>query len=194
MRDIKQGKLLICLLICLMTLGCGSKEDDDQKETTNQEASTVKESTINDEQALPAGAAANKFIVEPGVGIGEVHFGDRLDKAKQIMGKPTFQQENVLQYSGLAITARDGNVLMIACGDMNKPDSKHVKECPYKTTEGIGMGSSMQEVIQAYGEPVRKRVNRVIPGAVTIGYSAKGMSIGLHNDKVYFMTFQKPRQ
>jgi len=198
MRDIKQGKFLICLLICLMTWGCGSKEEDDQKETTNQEASTVEqtaESTIDDEQALPAGAAANKFIVEPGVGIGDIHFGDRLDKAKQIMGKPKFQQgQNVLQYSGLAFTARDGNVLMIACGDMNKPDSKNVKECPCQTTEGIGMGSSMQEVIQAYGEPVRKRVNRVIPGAVTIDYPAKGMRIGLHNDKVYFMAFQKPRQ
>ncbi len=105
MRDIKQGKFLICLLVCLMTWGCGNKEDDDQKETSNQEASTVEqtaESAIDDEQALPAGAAANKFIVEPGVGIGDVHFGDRLDKAKQIMGKPEYQQgQIVLQYSGL---------------------------------------------------------------------------------------------
>jgi hypothetical protein len=180
-----------------MIWGCGGNEEDDQTETTNPEASTVEQiadSTIDDEKELSTDAAANKFIVEPGVGMGDIHFGDSLDKARQIIGKPIYQQEKVLQYSGLGITARDGNVLMIACGDMNKPDSEHVKECPCKTTEGIGMDSSMQEVVQAYGEPARKRVNSVIPGAVTIAYPAKGMSIALHNDKVYFMTFEKPRQ
>lgn len=132
------------------------------------------------------------FIVHPGVGMGELHLGDPSDKVTKILGKPDFMiGEGLYQYTGLVVVAREGKVYSFQGGDANGPGTRHAQQCRLRTAEGVGMGSSEQEIVEVYGEPTRRTIQQ---GDVHIGYRSKGMGFILRDNKVYLMSFGNPRQ
>jgi outer membrane lipoprotein-sorting protein len=132
------------------------------------------------------------FIIQPGVGIGELHFGDPSDNVTKILGEPDFMMGDWLyQYTGLAVVVREGKVYSFQGGDAKGPETRHAQQCRLRTSEGIGMGSSEQEIVEVYGEPTRRTTRQ---GDVSIVYRNKGMGFTLRGDKVYLMSFGIPRE
>ncbi len=133
------------------------------------------------------------FVIQPGVGMGELLFGADQAKVTEILGPPDFMVgEGLYQYTGLVVVAREGKVYSFQCGDAKGPGTRHAEQCPCRTTEGIGVGSSEQEIVAAYGEPTRRTTSR--QGDARIAYRSKGMGFLLREDKVYVMSFGIPRQ
>ncbi|MEA3226807.1 MAG: hypothetical protein U9Q07_12730, partial [Planctomycetota bacterium] len=90
------------------------------------------------------------FIIQPGVGMGELLFGADQARIEEILGPPDFMiGEELYQYTGLVVVAREGKVYSFQCGDAKGPGTRHAEQCPCRTAEGIGVGSSEQDVIAA---------------------------------------------
>jgi hypothetical protein len=141
----------------------------------------------------PEDVKEDLFIIQPGVGMGELLFGTDQAKVTEVLGKPDFMAgDGLYQYTGLVVVARDGKVYSFQCGDGNGPGTRHAEQCPCRTTEGIGVGSSKQDIVAVYGEPTRRTTTQ--RGDTRIGYRSKGMGFMLRDDKVYFMSFGIPRQ
>jgi len=140
----------------------------------------------------PEDVDEDQFIIQPGVGIGELHFGDSSDKVINILGKPDFMMGDWLyQFTGLAVLVREGKVYSFQGGDAKGPDTRHAQQCRLRTSEGIGMGSSEQEIVKVYGEPTRRTTRQ---GDVTISYQSKHMGFILRDNKVYLMSFGIPKE
>jgi hypothetical protein len=138
---------------------------------------------------------ANELTVYPGQGMGRLRFGQTIEETRAVLGEPDFAMgRDVLQYPGFAVTSRgDGRVATIFCGDLKGPDSPFVRRCRCRTVEGIGMGSSEQQVLRAYGEPDKRISDDSVPGSVRLGYRSRIMEMRLKDNKVYFMYFGSPR-
>ncbi len=143
----------------------------------------------------PEDVDEDKFIIQPGVGMVDLLLGADQAKIEEILGPPDFMVgEGLYQYTGLFVVAREGKVYAFHCGDGNKYDSRHVTECTIRTKEGIGMGSTGQEVINAYGQPDDQRNVKVLKGGSRWLYRSTGTIFGLYDGKVHYMIFQQPRQ
>lgn len=191
-------KKLICLSLCGMIWGCADKKGEEEERTVDEtQVSSIEKADqgIDAEQLALAAQSTSRFVVEPGVGMGTVRFGMSLDEVKSILGRPDSAiGENILQYAGFAVTARDDKLISIVCGDANRTDSQFVKNCLCQTLKGIGMGTSEKEIIEAYGQPTRRRESRSASGDISLDYPGRGMRLILNNDKVHCMWFQKPKE
>jgi len=135
-----------------------------------------------------------RFIIKPLVGMGELRLGDALDKIETALGKPDFKMgDTFYQYAGFVVIIQESKVYAIHCGDTNGADTRFVKNCFCKTAEGIGMGSTEEAIKAAYGEPDRKIDDHPLKGGFALVYRAKGISFGLYNNKVHFISVQTPR-
>ena len=135
------------------------------------------------------------FIIQPGVGMGDLLFGADEAKIEETLGPPDFMEgEELYQYTGLVVSAREEKVYAFHCGDIGKSDSPYVTGCIVRTAEGIRMGSTEQDVINAYGEPAAKRNVRLLQGAERWHYRSTGTVFSLYDGKVHYMLFQQPRQ
>jgi len=140
----------------------------------------------------PENVDEDKLIIRPGVGIGELHFGDSSDKVTKVLGKPDFMMGDWLyQYTGLAVVTREGKVYSFQGGDAKGPGTRNVQQCRLQTVEGIGIGSTEQQIVKIYGEPTRRMIRQ---GDVHIGYRSKGMGFILRDKKVYLMSFGIPKE
>jgi outer membrane lipoprotein-sorting protein len=136
-----------------------------------------------------------RFLIKALKGMGELNLGDSPEKIERALGKPDFKMgNNIYQYAGFVVTVRDEKVYSILCGDTNGANTRFVQNCLCKTAEGIGMGSTEQDIKAAYGEPDKKIDNHPLKGGFALVYRAKGISFGLHNNKVHFIQVQTPRQ
>ena len=137
----------------------------------------------------------DKLIIHPGVGMVDLPLGADQAKIKEILGPPDFMVgEGLYQYTGLLVVAREGKVYAFHCGDGNKPDSRHVTGCKIRTKEGIGMDSTGQDVINAYGQPDDKRDVKILKGGSRWLYRSTATIFGLYDGKVHYMIFQQPKQ
>jgi len=135
-----------------------------------------------------------RFVIKPLAGMGELNLGDSPEKIELALGKPDFKMgDTIFQYGGFVVNVRDGKVYTIMCGDATGADTRFVKHCFCKTAEGIGMGSTEQDIKTAYGEPDRKVDNHPLKGGFALAYRAKGLVFGLYNNKVHFIQIQTPR-
>ena len=108
------------------------------------------------------------------------------------LGKPDFMMGDWLyQYTGLAVVVREGTVYSFQGGDAKGPETRHAQQCRLRTAEGIGMGSSEQEIVEVYGEPTRRTTRQ---GDVSMVYRSQGMGFTLRGDKVYLMSFGIPKE
>ena len=137
------------------------------------------------------------FIIEPGVGMGPIRFGRSIDMASQVLGRPDKVTGNANEYRrlGLAIgMSSRANVTSIACGDAGLPNSPLIKNCKCRTDEGVGMGSSRQDVVSAYGRPSSVEEFIGMGNLVMLKYDNINAGFVLRDDKLVHMTFRKPRR
>jgi len=135
---------------------------------------------------------AKAFVVEPLVGIDKVRFGMSVEQMKEILGEPYQVRGPLYEYrdSGFAVFAVNNTVTMVACGDRRSSDSALIKRCKSRTNKGIGMGSSQEDIIKAYGQPSS---TQQLPGddsAVMLRYDQLSSEFLLRSDKVIYMMFR----
>ncbi|GAH88849.1 unnamed protein product, partial [marine sediment metagenome] len=67
---------------------------------------------------------------------------------------------------GIEIVFRDNNLTYIYCGNpknQNSPMFKAMeKACKFKTAEGIGIGSTEAQIIEAFGQPTKRKDNQLL--------------------------------
>jgi len=135
-----------------------------------------------------------KFIIHPGAGIGQLRFGMTVEQMREILGKPDFTMgDEVFQYPGFAITAREQKIYSIACGSIGDRNSPQVALCKCRTPEGITIGSSKADIVAVYGEPTVKKQSNLDKQVLELGYRKIPAMFFLYDDKVFGMVFQEAR-
>jgi len=206
----KKHVRLVILLACgiaflLASSGCKKKAEEEEKKkeditfktptkkvedidiTTPPETVPHTEPDIN--KAI-ADRVGKTYVIEPGAGIDKVRFGMTVDQMKKILGEPMGITPPLYQYddAGFAIFALRDVVSVISCGDRRNPDSPRVKGCRCRTKKGIGMGSSREDIMKAYGQP--SKTQQLSGNAVVLQYSQLGADFLLTDDKVTHMQFK----
>lgn len=127
-----------------------------------------------------AHAVPANLLITPGRSIGLVLLGDPLDQVRQKWGRPNQVQQpergyEMWQYSKLLATVhlRDGKVVQI-----------QTSSPVFRTSKGIGPGSSRVDLVKAHG-PHTWTDNL---GPITIfTYAAMGLVVSFRNDDLTFV-------
>jgi len=132
------------------------------------------------------------LVITPGQGLGELRFGMNRAEMERILGKPDNSMGMAHEYlsTGMAVIgSRDTAVVGLMFGDMNNPESPLVAACKYKTDKGIGMDSTLDALVNAYGHP-----SSVVPMGKrgTASYKALGATFVLMDGKIIHMQFRSP--
>jgi len=162
----------------------------------SEHSASVSEPARAPVQIVEAGPKKEELIIEPLVGIGGVRFGMTAEQMKEILGEPASSTGHAYHYlnSGIVImTTPDNTVDTIFCGDRSNADSPLVKNCKYRTSKRIGMGSTRQEIIGAYGQPSYSRNYPDGSGTVMLEYKQISSSFTIRDGKVVHMLFKAPR-
>ena len=104
---------------------------------------------------------ADRLIIKPGVGVGEVKFGLTKDQIVDILGEPEFTLHKIyLNYPSMGLQlvlngpGPEGNeTLGLIIANPWDVASLTRRDFPGGTSEGIRIGSSVQQVHDAYGKP-----------------------------------------
>ena len=132
-----------------------------------------------------------RFVVRPGAGMGDLRLGDPDTRIVDVLGEPEFKMgDQIYQYAGFAVIAREGKVYSIQCGDMKGPGSRHWEVCRCRTVEGIAIGTPEQDLLKTYGEPTMRRTEQE---SLVLFYRDRNMAFWLRNDQVHAMSFNQVR-
>jgi predicted esterase len=144
-------------------------------------------------QAEPEEAEKILRIV-PLSGIGDIRFRMNKNKIINEFGQPQRINDNKLFYLShglqLSLSPKDESLMAIACGATNETDKDMIRLCDCKTSKGIGMGSSREDVVKAYGKsssevPVQENVTMMF-------YDNIKAQFVVTDNKVTYMIFKKP--
>jgi hypothetical protein len=162
--------------------------------STTTANSSTQSSTLNENIASQNSKEIDlidrSLIVELGVGVGDLKFGMTRAELEKVMGKPDRAQGMALEYldKGMAILgSRTSAVSVVLFGDMNNAKSPLVQACKYRTSKGIGMNSTLNEIKEAYGDP--SSIEPLGKGQV-LSYKAIGARFTLIDGKVIHMQFK----
>ena len=137
--------------------------------------------------------ATTEFLIEPGVGIGDVRFGMTKEQVVEALGLPDkiwdFPESGrvMLAYRprGLEMTIQedDGVVEFECSAECFNPGSR-----PFAghTAKGIGIGSTRDTVLAAYGQPDQGHAD-----SFRIRYDSLEMAFGIHQDCVCWIELYK---
>ena len=130
--------------------------------------------------------ASATIVITPNLSVGNVRAGMSTNQVIAELGEPNRRTANALEYTGLGFAVlpnREGMVSMVMCGDVTGVDGPLAKAFKGRTTEGIGIKSTREEVIQAYGQPTETK--RVGPGLESLMYEEPGLTFTLEAGKVH---------
>jgi outer membrane lipoprotein-sorting protein len=110
-------------------------------------------------KAPPTTQEAEKLVLKAGVGVGELKFGDDAARITEFLGKPeTVTSEVGWGYPSkglwLTVSPKQGLILIMA-GSKKAFPVFNVNDFPGKLENGLGIGSSREEIEKAYGPPER---------------------------------------
>jgi hypothetical protein len=134
-----------------------------------------------------AGTNAN-LVIEPNSAVGPVHAGMTVTQVIAVLGEPQRRTSNSLEYTrlGLAVMPGPGEIVQVVmCGDVMGINGPFAKAFTGRTKEGIGMFSTREEVIHAFGEPTVDKKMR--GGLESLQYASLGMTLTLEAGKVHHM-------
>jgi hypothetical protein len=128
------------------------------------------------------------MVIEPNLRVGEVHAGMTVEQVVKQLGEPQRKTANALEYTRLGFAVMpgpDGVVQVVMCGDVTGINGPLAKAFTGRTKEGIGMNSTREEVIKAYGEPSAS--NKMIGGLESLKYQTLGITFTLEGRRVHHM-------
>lgn len=131
-------------------------------------------------------------MIIPRQGVGNLEFGMSQIEMERILGKPERAMGMAYEYPGKGMAvlgSKDFAVGAIVFGDMNSPNSPLINACQYKTEKGIGMGSTTQDIVNAYGEPSSVKPMGQLK---MLSYKQLEATFTLYDDKVIHMQFRHP--
>jgi hypothetical protein len=149
------------------------------------------------------GEAVEELIVEPLVGIGAVQFGMSKDEIIEHFGQPdklTARAEgtklNYVASKGLGFEVdSELGLQKIQCWSKNWPTELPFAVMTFtgRTKEGIGISSTQEQIVTAYGEPDRTSTDSnkgIIQG---LHYDKLQIEFALWQDKLISMTLEAPK-
>ncbi|HSU54004.1 MAG TPA: hypothetical protein VLT36_08115 [Candidatus Dormibacteraeota bacterium] len=151
-------------------------------------ASTLCSISCSDRADHPQNNSGVPFAIEPNVAVGPVHAGMRVQELVAKLGEPERRTANSLEYTrrGFAVMpGPDGTVHVIMCGDVTGISGPLVKAFTGRTKEGIGLGSTREDLVKTYGEPTSSE--RFRGGTESIRYDPLGITFTLEAGKIYHM-------
>ncbi|MBW8035842.1 MAG: hypothetical protein FVQ79_09480 [Planctomycetes bacterium] len=186
--------LSVFVFVGFFCVGCKKTADEVPQETDRQSQNTEAVSDQGAEDAVSDQGvedASEDLVIRPGIGVGKIKFGMTVKQMKDILGKPDVDATGIsFLYSdlGIEIVAKDMvTVSAISCGNPFNKDLPLIRAmeeaCKFKTVEGIGIGSTEDQVLKAFGQPTKRSNDR-------LRYKGKRMSIHLANGKVIGMWIQ----
>ncbi len=128
------------------------------------------------------------MLIEPNVAVGKIHSGMRIRDVVDQLGEPPRRTANSLEYTTLGFAVMpdaEGIVRVVMCGDVTGLNGPLVKAFSGRTREGIGLTSTRQEVVRAYGQPTSSEQFR--GGTESLRYDSLGITFTLEGGKVYHM-------
>jgi len=139
----------------------------------------------------PSGTVAtagtnSTMLIEPNIAVGPVHAGMTVTQVIATLGEPQRRPSNSLEYTRLGLAVMpgpDGIVQVVMCGDVIGINGPFAKVFMGRTKEGIGMYSTREEVIRAYGEATASEKMR--GGLESLQYEPLGMTFTLEAGKVH---------
>jgi len=137
----------------------------------------------DDQNADGSGAA---MVIEPNVRVGNIRSGMKMDEVVRELGEPQRRTGNALEYTrlGLAILPnRQGLAQAVMCGDVTGINGPFVRKFRGRTKEGIGMNSTREEVIKAFGPPTD--TEKFPTGIESLRYPDLGLGFSLDHGKVH---------
>jgi hypothetical protein len=140
------------------------------------------------EKEPPPGAENAAVIIEGGVGVGKVRAGMTVEQVRAELGKPQRTTANALEYTSLGFAVMpgpDGVVQVVMCGDVIGLNGPLVKRFNGRTKQGLGLGSTREELIKAYGEPTNDQ--RFLGNRESMRYDPLGITFSLEGGKVHHM-------
>ena len=99
------------------------------------------------------------FNMEFGTKVGPLSFNMTKVQIQDVLGKPSFQRDKVLNYNELGLTVflnRSGTLGSIICGSMDG-DTNLISNFKGASKEGITLGTFSEDVVKMYGEPTETR-------------------------------------
>ncbi len=133
-----------------------------------------------------SGVAAAPLVIVPDMSVGGVRAGMTMQQVVAALGEPQRRTANALEYTHLGLAVMpgpDGSAATVMCGDVTGISGPFVKVFTGRTKEGIGMYSTREDVVKAYGEPAQ---GQKMPGALeSLQYPDLGMTFTLEAGKVH---------
>jgi hypothetical protein len=140
----------------------------------------------NTNQTASAPQPGEPSLIEPNVRVGKVTAGMTMKQLVAQLGEPQRRTANALEYTRLGFAVvpdSTGVVSIIMCGDVTGIHGPFVKAFTGRTKEGIGMLSTRDELLKAYGEPTESE--RFRGGLESMKYQPLGMTFTLEGGKVH---------
>ena len=128
------------------------------------------------------------LLIEPNVAMGQIHAGMRVQDVVAKLGDPERRTANALEYTHLGFAVMpgpDGIVAVVMCGDVTGINGPLVRAFTGRTKEGVGLTSTKEDVIKAYGQPSSSEKMR--GGTESMRYDNLGITFTLEGGKVYHM-------
>jgi len=176
MKTGREILLFSLLTLCLAALvGCGKKVDKDKPR--------------------------EELIIEALVGIGPVRFGMSKDEVikhfgqpDKILGKGT--KLNYVSSKGLGFTVdSELGLQMIQCWSDNWPTELPFTVTTFtgRTKEGIGIGSTREQIVAVYGPPDRTGIDSNKGIIQNLHYDNLRIKFSIWQDKLISMTLEAPK-
>jgi hypothetical protein len=135
--------------------------------------------------------------VKPGVGLGPVQFGMSREEVIELLGKPDADLPGGIEYSsrgyGFFIGSK-GGVTGVTCFSQ-KSSAFKVRDFAGRTKEGMGIGSSLKDLENAFGKADSVETNRPGSECFSVRYNELGLDLTLWDDKVvsFMMLPMRPK-
>ena len=147
------------------------------------------------------GEATEELIIEPLVGIGSVQFGMSKSEIIEHFGQPdkVMAEGTKLNYvssQGLGFTVdSELGLQKIQCWSENWPTELPFAVTTFtgRTKEGIGIGSTREQIVSIYGQPDRTGTDAYKGVIEGLDYDKLRIKFSFWQDKLISMTLEAPK-
>jgi hypothetical protein len=150
--------------------------------------------------AAPATRSIRSDIIRPGDGVGPIQLGMSESELEAAIGKPATvpwnQPPTVREYPGRGVTIllskTEPRTVAMILGGRGEGILNSVLVAPYalRTAEGLGMGSTADELAGAYGPPDSDQRSAQTDWRM-MSYASRGVEFGLREGQVVWVAVRK---